>query len=86
MEQGGRQPQARVRVERQKRQEIKTGQGHAGDPELYFLGNKKPIADWLMEVINFRSPRCVGTRQYYWSSAITESHLDCGPWCHFSLH
>lgn len=59
---------------------------HWGPWTFFFLGNKRSIVDWLMEVANFRSPRYVKMWQYYWSWAITESHLDCETWCDFSLH
>lgn len=47
-------------VKQRRRQERERGQCHAADLGLYFQGDKRSIADWLMGVINSRSPRCVG--------------------------
>lgn len=46
-EQCGREPWGRTRwrEEQQKKWEIEKGQCHAGDLELYFLGNRKFIVD-----------------------------------------
>lgn len=52
-------------VKWQRWQERERGQCHAGGLGLYFQGDKRPIADSLMGVINFRSPRCVGIWQCY---------------------
>lgn len=47
-------------VKQRRRRERERGQRHAADLGLYFQGDKRPIADWLMGAINSRSPRCVG--------------------------